>query len=99
MQAKAQGDNALLDKQTYAKQKEILLQGMIDLAKANIPMPAQLQPLINELLVNVEIPLTAQNDQMEQAAAMVQQQQQQQAMQQEQGAPQEGMKMNQEQQQ
>ena len=84
MQAKAEGDNALLDKQTYAKQKEILLQGMIDLAKANIPMPVQLQSLVNEILINVEIPLTAQNDQMQQQAAMVQQQQMQQ-QQQEQG--------------
>jgi hypothetical protein len=85
IQAKSQSDFILLDKQTYSKQKEILLQGMIDLAKVNIPVPAELQPLINELLVNVQIPLTAQNDQMEQAAVNVEQQMQQQQKQQTQG--------------
>ena len=81
IQAKSQSDFILLDKQTYSKQKEILLQGMIDLAKANIPMPAELQSLVDELLINVEIPLTAQNNQMEQAAIQAEQAQQQQQQQ------------------
>ena len=47
MQAKAQGDAVLEDKKTQAKQREIIIQGMFDLAKANIQIPAELQPLVN----------------------------------------------------
>jgi hypothetical protein len=88
MQAKAQGDAALLDKQTQAKQREIIIQGMFDLAKANIPMPAELKPLVAEMLQNVEMPLMIDNQQMEQSIQqqqMEQMQQQQAAMQQQQG--------------
>jgi len=83
MQAKAQGDAALLDKQTQAKEREIILQGMFDLAKANIPVPIELKPLVAEMLQNVEMPLVLDNHQMEQA---MQQQQQQQMQQQQQEA-------------
>jgi hypothetical protein len=81
LQAKAQGDAALLDKQTQAKQREIIIQGMFDLAKANIPMPTELKPLIAEMLQNVEMPLMMDNQQMEQA--IQQQQMEQMQMQQE----------------
>jgi len=82
MQAKAEGDAALLDKQTQAKQREIIIQGMFDLAKANIPMPTELQPLVTEMLQNIEIPLVMDNQQMEQAIQQQEQQQQQAAMEQ-----------------
>ena len=88
MQAKAQGDAALLDKQTQAKQREIIIQGMFDLAKANIPMPVELKPLIAEMLQNVEMPLMMDNEQMEQA---IQQQQMEQMQQQEAEMQQQGM--------
>jgi hypothetical protein len=81
MQAKAQGDAALLDKQTQAKQREIMLQGIFDLAKANIPLPAELQPLAQELLQNIGMPLAIDNQQ-EQMAIQQMQQQQMQAQQQ-----------------
>jgi len=81
MQAKAQGDSALLDKQTQAKQREIMLQGIFDLAKANIPLPAELQPLAQELLQNIGMPLAIDNQQ-EQMAIQQMQQQQMQAQQQ-----------------
>jgi hypothetical protein len=90
MQAKAQGDAALLDKQTQAKQREIIIQGMFDLAKANIPMPADLKPLVAEMLQNVEMPLMMDNQQMEQAIQQQQMQQQQAAMQQQQQQQQQG---------
>jgi hypothetical protein len=80
MQAKAQGDNALLDKQTQAKEREIILQGMFDLAKANIPVPVELKPLVAEMLQNVEMPLVMDNHQLEMAMQQ-QAQQEQQAMQ------------------
>lgn len=87
MQAKAQGDAALEDKKTQAKQREIIIQGMFDLAKANIPLPPALQPLVQELLVNIEVPLNMDNQQMQmqiqaQAQAQAQQEQEQEQMQQ-----------------
>ena len=80
MQAKAQGDSALLDKQTQARQREIIIQGMFDLAKASIPMPVELKPLIAEMLQNIEVPLAIDNQQMEQALQQQQMEQMQQQM-------------------
>ncbi len=87
LQMKAQADSALEDKKSFFKQKEILLQGILDLAKANIPMPAELKPLADQLLVNVEIPLQMDNKREEQMAqqAMMQEQQAQMQQQAEQG--------------
>ena len=104
MQAKAQGDAMILDKQTQAKQREIIIQGMFDLAKANIPMPVELKPLVAEMLQNIEMPLVMDNNQMEMAMQQQQMEEQQAAMQaQEQqmqeGAMQEGEEMLQEEQQ
>jgi hypothetical protein len=88
MQAKAQGDAALLDKQTQARQREIIIQGMFDLAKASIPMPVELKPLIAEMLQNIEVPLAIDNQQMEQALQQQQMEQmQQQMLEQGQGSP------------
>jgi hypothetical protein len=103
MQAKAQGDNALLDKQTQAKEREIILQGMFDLAKANIPVPVELKPLVAEMLQNVEMPLVMDNHQLEMAMQQQAQQEQQQAMQmqgqEEQMEPQQEQEMSPEEQQ
>ena len=82
MQAKAQGDAALLDKQTQAKQREIMLQGIFDLAKANIPLPPALQSLAQELFQNIEMPLAMDNQQEQMAIQQMQQQQMQAAQQQ-----------------
>lgn len=100
MQAKAQGDAALLDKQTQAKQREIIIQGMFDLAKASIPMPVELKPLIAEMLQNVEMPLMMDNQQMEQAIQQQEMEAQQQMMQQQgqQGSPEEEQMMMEQQQ-
>ena len=84
MQAKAQGDAALLDKQTQARQREIIIQGMFDLAKANIPMPVELKPLIAEMLQNVEMPLMMDNQQLEQVLQQQAMEEQQAMMQQQQ---------------
>jgi hypothetical protein len=85
MQAKAQGDAALLDKQTQAKQREIMLQGIFDLAKANIPLPPALEQLAQELFQNIEMPLVMDNQQEEMAIQQMQQQQMQAEQQQMQG--------------
>ena len=87
MQAKAQADAALSQQQALTKEKEIILQGVFDLAKANLPVPAELQQLVASMLQNVSVPIAVQNQQQEQAL-MQQQQQAEQQMQQE-GAPQE----------
>jgi hypothetical protein len=98
MQAKAQGDAALLDKQTQAKQREIIIQGMFDLAKASIPMPVELKPLIAEMLQNIEVPLAIDNQQMEQALQQQQMQMQQQMLEQGQGSSEEEQMMMEQQQ-
>lgn len=98
MQAKAQGDAALLDKQTQAKQREIIIQGMFDLAKASIPMPTELKPLIAEMLQNVEMPLMMDNQQMEQAIQQQEMEAQQMMQQQGQGSPEEEQMMMEQQQ-
>ncbi len=99
MQAKAQGDAALLDKQTQARQREIIIQGMFDLAKASIPMPVELKPLIAEMLQNIEVPLAIDNQQMEQALQQQQMEQmQQQILEQGQGSPEQEQMMMEEQQ-
>ena len=84
LQAKAQGDAALLDKQTQAKQREIMLQGILDLAKANIPLPPELQPLAQQLFQNIGMPLMVDNQQEQMVIQQMQQQQMQAQQQQEQ---------------
>lgn len=93
MQAKSQGDAVLLEKTNFGKEKQIVLQGMFDLAKANIPVPVELQQLISDMLQNVEVPIAVQNQQrqqaLEQQAQQEQQQMEQQQMEGQQGSPQE----------
>lgn len=83
IQMKAQTDSAIEQQRNLAKEKQIILQGIFDLAKANLPIPAELQPVVQEMLQNVEVPISVQNDQQQQA---LMQQQQQMAQQQEQEA-------------
>jgi hypothetical protein len=77
------------------KEKEIILQGVFDLAKANIPVPAELQTLVANMLQNVTVPLAVQNQQQQQALAQQQQaemeQMQQQQMEEGEMPPQEEM--------
>lgn len=90
LQAKAQSDAALTQQQALVKEKEIILQGVFDLAKANIPIPAELQQIIANTLQNVTVPIEVQNQQQQQALMQQQMQEQQQMQQgQEQMAPQE----------
>lgn len=94
MQAKAKGDMELEEKRNVAKEKQIVLQGIFDLAKANIPVPTELQQVVNSMLQNVEVPIAVENDMQQQA--LMQQQQMQQQQQQEMEQP---MDQQQEQQQ
>jgi hypothetical protein len=97
MQAKAQGDAALLDKQTQARQREIMLQGILDLAKANMPLPAELQPLAQQLFQNIGMPLMIDNQQEQMAIQQMQQQQMQAAQQQQEQMQQQGQEQPQQQ--
>ena len=67
-----------------AREKEIILQGVFDLAKANIPVPAELQQLVADTLQNVNVPIEVQNEEQQQALAQQEQQQMQQMEQMEQ---------------
>jgi hypothetical protein len=78
IQAKMQADTSLAQQQSLVKEKEIILQGVFDLAKANIPIPPQLQQLVNGMLQNVTVPIEVQNQQQQQALEQQAQQQQQQ---------------------
>jgi len=90
IQAKMQADTVLEEKRNLAKEKQIVLQGVFDLAKANISVPAELQQVVTDILQNLEVPVAVQNQQQQQALEQQAQQQQQMEQQQmEQGQPQE----------
>lgn len=91
IQAKMQADTIIDGKKALAREKEIILQGVFDLAKANIPIPAELQQLVADTLQNVNVPIEVQNE--EQQQALEQQAQQQQMQQMEQGASEEEQMM------
>lgn len=78
IEMKAKTDSAIEQQRNLAKEKQIILQGIFDLAKANLPVPAELQPVVQEMLQNVEVPISVQNDQQQQALMQQQQMAQQQ---------------------
>lgn len=86
MQAKAQADAALQAAQTQSKQKEIVLQGLFDLAKAGISVPSELQQVVSGVIQNFDVPLEMENQQMMQN--IQQQQMEEEQMAQQQGQPQ-----------
>ena len=82
IQAKMQADTILDGKRALAREKEIILQGVFDLAKANIPVPVELQQIVSDMLQNVTVPIEVQNQEQQKALQQQQQQQMQQQMQQ-----------------
>ena len=82
IQAKMQADTIIDGKRALAREKEIILQGVFDLAKANIPVPAELQQLVADTLQNVNVPIEVQNEEQQQALEQQAQQEQQQQMEQ-----------------
>ena len=66
----------VLSKNTYTSPQEAydlgILQGVFDLAKANIPVPLELQQIVSGMLQNVTVPIEVQNQ--EQQKALQQQQ-------------------------
>ena len=98
IQAKMQADTSIEQQKSLTKEKEIILQGVFDLAKANIPIPAELQTLVANMLQNVTVPIAVQNQQQQQALAQQQQAEMQQMEQQqmEEGVPMDEMTPQQE---
>ena len=82
IQAKMQADTILDGKRALAREKEIILQGVFDLAKANIPVPLELQQIVSGMLQNVTVPIEVQNQEQQKALQQQQQQQQMQMQQQ-----------------
>lgn len=82
MQAKAQADAALQAAQTQSKQKEIVLQGLFDLAKAGISVPSELQQVVSGVIQNFDVPLEMENQQMMQNIQQQQMEEEQMAQQQ-----------------
>jgi hypothetical protein len=81
IQAKMQADTIIDTKRALAREKEIILQGVFDLAKANIPVPVELQQLVADTLQNVNVPIEVQNEEQQMALEQQAQQQQQEQMQ------------------
>ena len=73
IQAKMQADSSLEQQKALMKEKEIILQGVFDLAKANIPVPQELKALVSSMLQNVSVPIDVQNQQQQQALEQQQQ--------------------------
>jgi len=85
--AKAQADEAIEKKKSESKQKEMVIQGLFELAKIQMPIPEELKPVVSSVLQNFQVPVEMENQQIQQA--IMQQQQQQQMEQEGQGQPQE----------
>jgi hypothetical protein len=99
IQAKMQADTIIDGKRALAREKEIILQGVFDLAKANIPVPAELQQLVADTLQNVNVPIEVQNEEQQQALEQQAQQQQMQQIEQQGNPEEEQMMMEQQMQQ
>lgn len=74
IQLKAQADESIEKKKSESKQKEMVIQGLFDLAKMQVPIPDELKPVVASVLQNFQVPVDMENQQMEQAIMEQQQQ-------------------------
>lgn len=84
-QSKSEADALLEDKKNAAKEKQIILQGYFDLIKAQVQVPQGMQDVLGEVVRSVAVPLSMQNEQMEQQILQAQMQEQGQMMEEEAG--------------
>lgn len=91
IQLKAQADEAIEKKKSESKQKEMVIQGLFDLAKVQLPIPEELKPVVASVLQNFQVPVDLENQQIQQA--LIEQQQQVEMEQQGQQMPQEEQQM------
>lgn len=74
IQLKAEADEAIEKKKSESKQKEMVIQGLFDLAKMQVPIPDELKPVVASVLQNFQVPVDMENQQIEQAIMEQQQQ-------------------------
>jgi hypothetical protein len=78
IELKAKADESIEKKKSESKQKEMVIQGLFDLAKVNIPIPAELQGVVASVLKNFYVPVELENQQIEQEIMQQQQEAEQQ---------------------
>lgn len=66
MQQKAQIDISVKQMESTNKKTEIALQGLFEMAKSGLPIPDYMYPVIASVVPNIQLPLMAQNQQMQQ---------------------------------
>jgi len=79
-QVKQQAETAKSQSEAKSKKEQILLQGVLQIYNTCLtngtPVPAELKPLINQVMQNVGIPITVENQQMQQEIVLNTMQQQ-----------------------
>jgi hypothetical protein len=68
-------------KKSESKQKELVIQGLFDLAKIQVPIPEELKGVVASVVQNFQVPVELENQQIQQS---IQEQQQQAEMEQQQ---------------
>lgn len=81
IQLKAQADEMIEKKKSESKQKELVIQGLFDLAKIQVPIPEELKGVVASVVQNFQVPVELENQQIQQS---IQEQQQQAEMEQQQ---------------
>lgn len=66
IQVKSEADMALENAKSQSKKEEIILSGLFELAKNNIPIPKNMEELVQGLVRNIEVPLSMENMKVEQ---------------------------------
>jgi hypothetical protein len=81
IQLKAQADEMIEKKKSESKQKELVIQGLFDLAKIQVSIPEELKGVVASVVQNFQVPVELENQQIQQS---IQEQQQQAEMEQQQ---------------
>jgi hypothetical protein len=74
IQLKSEADESIEKKKSESRQKEMVIQGLFDLAKVNIPIPEELKGVVASVLKNFYVPVELENQQIEQEIMQQQQQ-------------------------
>jgi hypothetical protein len=75
LEAKAKFDNDLADKQQNNEERNLMLKGAFSLMEKGITIDPSIQAVLNGVILNVGIPLAAENEIMKNAAIQAQQEQ------------------------
>ena len=77
MQAKAEADGQLMDKQQNNEERNILLKGALDIMAKGVPVDPGIKAILDGVLINISMPLMAENEQMRAAAQQAEMEEQQ----------------------